>query len=155
MNIPPAEDPLLKFLTGFIQQNGHRHRAAKITSRMLLHIHTLTRAPPLPIFRKAVMTIAPAVRCISNKHANKTVVYPVALSEQQRTRFAFKWIIEASKSRPGPVEERLAKEVIAIVQGIGEKEKDQLNFSQAFKMKKDVHNFAVMHRGSVQRNAGY
>jgi len=101
------------------------------------------------------MTIAPAVRCISNKHANKTVVYPVALSEQQRTRFAFKWIIEASKSRPGPVEERLAKEVIAIVQGIGEKEKDQLNFSQAFKMKKDVHNFAVMHRGSVQRNAGY
>ncbi|CCM01191.1 uncharacterized protein FIBRA_03239 [Fibroporia radiculosa] len=150
INIPPPEDPLLSYFTSCIQKHGNRQKAAGITSRMLLHIHTMTRAQPLPIVRKAIENVAPAVRCISNKHAGKTVVYPVALSEKQRTRYAIQWILKASESKPGmKLEERLAKEIIAAVQSAREERSDRR--SAAFLKKEEVHKYAMMNRGNAQR----
>jgi len=43
---------------------------------------------------------------------------PVPLTEKQRTRGAFLWIIHASMSRSGPrLSERLAKEIVGIYLG--------------------------------------
>ncbi|KAI0938500.1 hypothetical protein AcV5_000171 [Taiwanofungus camphoratus] len=142
INIPPAEDPLLHYITSCIQQHGHRQKAARITARTLLYIHTLTRAPPMPILRKAVFAASPAVRCISNKHAGKTIVVPVPLSEKQRTRQAVLWLLEECDSRSGQhVEERLAREIIAVIQGE----------SEVLKKKAEVHRQAMMNRGSTRR----
>lgn len=154
INIPPAEDPLLHYLTSCLQSYGHRQKAARITARTLLHIHTLTRAPPLPILRKAIENIAPAVRCISNKHAGKTVVYPIALSEKQRTRIAIEWILKACDSRAGKdVEERLAKELVAIVEAMGKPGVRLDEVSAAYKKKEEVHKYAMMNRGNALRSA--
>jgi small subunit ribosomal protein S7 len=72
-----------------------------------------------------------------HRHGAKNVAKPVALGEKQRTRFALEWILEASKQRSGQtVEERLARELIAIVQGT----------SDALKKKEEVHKFAMVNR---------
>ena len=53
---------------------------------------------------------------LKHKTGTKTIFKPVALGEKQRVRYAVKAILESSKSQPGPLEERLAREFIAIVQ---------------------------------------
>ncbi|KAF8061798.1 ribosomal protein S7 domain-containing protein [Lyophyllum atratum] len=141
MNIPPAEDPLLHYFTSSLLTHGHRARAARITSNTLLHIHAFTRAPPLPILRKAIEDAAPAVRSLMHKQGGKMVAKPVALGEKQRTRKAVQAILKASKTKMGrTVEERLARELIAIVQGK----------SVALDEKENIHKFAMVNRGNAQ-----
>lgn len=137
LDIPPAEDPLLQFMTNTIMRHGKRKRASRVVSRMLLWVHTLTRAPPLEIVRQAVLLAAPAVRSMSHTHGGKIVSRPVALSEKQRTRYAVKWILKASENRSGQtLEERLAREIIATIQGT----------SSVLAEKDRVHTFAMVNR---------
>jgi small subunit ribosomal protein S7 len=103
---------------------------------MLLHIHAFTRAPPLPIVRQAIFNAAPAVRTLMHKHGGKVVGKPVALSEKQRTRFAVKSILDVISKKPGRLDEKLAREMISIVQGS----------SDVLKKKLDVHQVAMVNR---------
>ena len=140
MVIPPAEDPLLQYLTATVQKHGHRAKAARITSRTLLHLHAFTRSPPLPVLREAILTASPAVRSMIHRQGAKNVAKPVALGEKQRTRFALQWILDASKKRTGrTIEERLARELIAVIQGT----------SEALKKKEEVHRFAMVNRSAI------
>ncbi len=137
LDIPPAEDPLLQFMTNSIMRHGKRKRASRIVSRMLLWVHSLTRAPPLEIAREAVLLAAPAVRSMSHTHGGKIISRPIALSEKQRTRYAVKWILKASDNRPGQtLEERLAREIIATIQGT----------SSVLVEKERAHTFAMVNR---------
>ncbi|KAF8480064.1 ribosomal protein S7 [Russula ochroleuca] len=140
LDIPPVEDPLLQFMTNTIMRHGKRKRASRTVSRMLLWVHSLTRAPPLEIVREAVLLAAPAVRTMSHTHGGKIVSRPIALSEKQRTRYALKWIIKACDNRPGQtIEERLAREIIATVQGT----------SSVLLEKERAHMFAMVNRGNA------
>ncbi|KAI0289962.1 ribosomal protein S7 domain-containing protein [Russula brevipes] len=140
LDIPPAEDPLLQFMTNTIMRHGKRQRASRIVSRMLLWVHSLTRAPPLDIVRQAVLLAAPAVRNMSHTNGGKIISRPIALSEKQRTRYALKWILKASGNRPGQtLEERLAREIIAIIQGT----------SSVLAEKERAHTFAMVNRGNA------
>ena len=140
MVIPPAEDPLLQYLTATVQKHGHRAKAARITSRTLLHLHAFTRSPPLPVLREAILTASPAVRSMIHRQGAKNVAKPVALGEKQRTRFALQWILDASEKRNGrTIEERLARELIAVIQGT----------SEALKKKEEVHRFAMVNRSVI------
>ena len=137
LDIPPVEDPLLQFMTNTIMRHGKRKRASRTVSRMLLWVHSLTRAPPLEIVREAVLLAAPAVRTMSHTHGGKIIARPIALSEKQRTRYALKWILKACDNRPGQtLEERLAREIISIVQGT----------SSVLLEKERAHTFATVNR---------
>ncbi|KAI0707814.1 ribosomal protein S7 domain-containing protein [Earliella scabrosa] len=142
IRIPPAEDPLLHLFTSLVMKHGKRHEASRVISKMLLHIHAFTKAPPLPIVRQAVEYAAPLLRCRSFKRAAKQYVFPMPLTERQRMRQAIMWIQEASERKGGRhLPERLAREIIAVVKGD----------SEALKRKSDVHKLAVLHRGNVVR----
>jgi len=137
LNITPAEDPLLRYLTSSIMKHGRRSKAARITSYTLLHLHSFTRSEPLPLLREAILAVSPAVKCLSHRHGAKNVHKPVALGEKQRTRFAVQWILEACDSKPGKrLEERLAREIIAVLEGN----------SGALAKKKELHRFAMVNR---------
>ncbi|KDQ50276.1 hypothetical protein JAAARDRAFT_186406 [Jaapia argillacea MUCL 33604] len=141
LNIPPNEDPLLHYLTSSLMKNGERQKAARITANTLLYIHTFTRAPPLPILREAIIAASPAIRCFSTTFGSKRVHTPVALSEKQRTRFGVEWILKASESKSGrTLEERLAREMVAVVQGT----------SDALKKKEEAHKFGMVNRGNLK-----
>jgi small subunit ribosomal protein S7 len=141
MDIPPAEDPLLRYITSSILQSGRRAKAARITSNMLLHIHAFTRAPPLPIVRQAIVDAAPAVRTLMHKRAGKVTAKPVALSEKQRTRYAIQAILAEIESQPGRLEIKLAKEMIAILQGTSKVLKKKLE---------QIHQVAMVNRYVVK-----
>jgi small subunit ribosomal protein S7 len=135
--IPPADDPLLAYLASRLMNNGHRARASRQASRVLLHLHAFTRAPALPILREALHAAAPAVRTISTRRGAKQIFRPVALGEKQRMWYALTWIMDASVNRNGQtVEERIARELIAILQGE----------SSVLKKKEEVHKFAMVNR---------
>ena len=137
LNIPPAEDPLLHYLTSSIMKHGRRARAARVTSRTLLHLHSFTRSEPLPLLREAILAASPAVKCLSHRHGGKNILKPIALGEKQRTRFAVQWILQASDTKPGKtLEERLAREVIAILEGN----------SKALAKKLEIHRSAMINR---------
>lgn len=138
--LPPTKDPLLEFLASLFMERGHRARAEKSASEVLLHINALTKAPPLPILRQAVELAAPAVRVMRHKTGGKVVVKPVALNERQRTKKAIDWIIEASKSRVGYTRgERVARECIRIIQGT----------SSVLEKKEGEHKLAMVNRWVV------
>ncbi|KAJ2924700.1 hypothetical protein H1R20_g12388, partial [Candolleomyces eurysporus] len=139
--VPPERDPLLQFLTTSVMKHGRYARAKKVISEMLLHIHTLTRAPPIPIVREAILKASPAVRVASTKVGARAIVRPIALSERQRTGKGIKWIIEASHDKPGKqMQVRLAKEMVAVVRGQ----------SSALKKKEEAHKSAMVARGAIR-----
>ena len=77
------------------------------------------------------------MRCMLHKRGTKHIAIPVALSEKQRMKFAVKWILDASREKAGKkLEVRLAKEMVAIVQGD----------SKALEKNKEVHKFAMVNR---------
>ena len=140
LDIPPESDPLLAYLTSHLMRDGKRHAAVKRTSRMLLHLHALTRSPPLPIFRQAVFLSSPSIRVVSHKQGGKNVQKPVPLGEKQRTRFAIKWMIAAAERRRGrTIEERLAREALAIIKGTPDD-------NDVLKKKQDIHKLGMVNR---------
>ncbi|KAJ2912037.1 hypothetical protein MD484_g8378, partial [Candolleomyces efflorescens] len=139
--VPPERDPLLQFLTTSVMKHGRYARAKRVISDMLLHVHTLTRAPPIPIVREAILKASPAVRVASTKVGARAVVRPIALSERQRTGKGIKWIIEASHDKPGKqMQVRLAKEMVAVIKGQ----------SSALRKKEEAHKSAMVARGSIR-----
>lgn len=144
MVIPPEEDPLLHYIASTIQKHGERKKASRIVAKTLLHIHTMTRAPPLQVVREAVLAAAPACKNLTMTHGTRRLYKPVALGERQRTRYAIKWILEACQKRPEhKLEERLAREMIDIIQCTSP---DQ---NEALKKKLDVHTLAMRNRANT------
>ncbi|KAJ6553943.1 ribosomal protein S7 domain-containing protein [Mycena vulgaris] len=157
MNVPAPEDPLLHLLASLLMSHGERAKARRRVSRTLLHIFTLTRAPPLPLLREAVALASPAIKTRSLSHGAKIVQIPFALSEKQRSRQGIIWLLEASKARPGQrVEARLAREMVDVVQRIdaaGDSEltgKNRPKFPGTLGKKDEAHILAMINRGNVK-----
>ncbi|KAJ7190235.1 ribosomal protein S7 domain-containing protein [Mycena pura] len=154
INVPPPEDPLLHFLSSMIMRHGERAKSSRTVSRTLLHIYTLTRAPPLPILREAVLLSSPAVKTQTRSHGAKVVHTPMALSEKQRTHSGIKWLLDACKTRAGRrLEERLAREIVDVVQRVyaaRDKRADDVQWTGALGKKQEAHRLAMVNRGGVR-----
>ena len=137
LDIPPAEDPLLRYIASSLLRDGRRHTAERRVKYLLLHLHAFTRSPPLPLVRDAIERAAPFVRVITHRKGGKNVIQPVPLTERQRVLFAMRWILDASNTKAGvTVEERLAREMLDVLKGE----------SKALKRKTDVHHTAMVNR---------
>ncbi|KAH8116894.1 ribosomal protein S7 [Phellopilus nigrolimitatus] len=140
LDLPPAQDPLLRYLTSAFQHDGRRHTAERRASRVLMFLHTLTRAAPLELLRAAIDRVSPSVRIVSHKRAARNIMIPVALREKQQVRYAVKWMLKASESRGGrTVEERLAREIVLVLNGNG----------GALRQKESLHQTATVNRGNI------
>ncbi|KIY72340.1 ribosomal protein S7 [Cylindrobasidium torrendii FP15055 ss-10] len=119
MNIPPLEDPLLKMLVGMLTIHGKSNRARGTAARVLHHLHALTRAPPLPVFREGLFAIAPLAKSKKwNTSALKHFMKPAPLTERRSMFHAMKWLLdECGNPGPLPLEERIAREIMDIHNG--------------------------------------
>ena len=135
--IPPERDPILHFFATSIMKHGRYSAASRTVTDALLHIHTLTRSPPIPILREAVERVSPAVRVATTKQGARQIVRPVPLNERQRVGKGIRWILDASRGKPGrTLAERVAKEVVAVVKGE----------SGALNQKEQAHKAAMVAR---------
>lgn len=140
LDIPPAADPLIQYITSALQHDGKRHTAERRVKRMLLFLHTLTRAEPLPLLREAVFKVSPSIRTVRHRHATKEIIIPVALKEKQQVRRAVHWMLKESETRGGrTVEERLAREIVLVLNGT----------SKALNARDALHKLAMVNRGNI------
>ncbi|KAL8278633.1 hypothetical protein RQP46_008925 [Phenoliferia psychrophenolica] len=116
-------------------------------SHLTLCLSTLalsTSSPPLPLLNRALEIVAPSIRLVGRRKGTKVLPTPQPLSDAQRRRQAWLWIVEASEKRTGQEKEfgkRLAAEVLAVLGGQ----------SEAIKKKEARHAQGVTGRANVGR----
>lgn len=97
---------------------AHSHLALCLDSLALS-----TSSPPLPILHRALEVASPSIRIVGRRKGTKSLPTPQPLTQSQRTRQAWKWIVEASDKRQGSEKvfgKRLAAEVLAVLGGQSE-----------------------------------
>ncbi|GAA6010818.1 hypothetical protein JCM10207_005859 [Rhodosporidiobolus poonsookiae] len=142
-----AQDPdaeLLGTLARLTMRDGKLARTHSHLAQMLDHLALATRAPPVPVLRKAIDLTSPSIRIVGRRQGTKVLQTPQPLSAHQRQRQAWKWILEASDKRQGVEKafgKRLALEVMAVLSGQ----------SEALKRKETLHSQGVTGRANVGR----
>jgi len=140
INVGPVTDPLLTYFSSHIMRDGHRHQATRVVANTLNTIHSLTRSAPLPIFRAAIERASPEIKVVSEKRRNKNVMTPRPLGPKQRTGQAIRWIIQMSEKRKNvKLEQRLAREILAIIEGN----------SEVLKLQEQQHSLALANRANA------
>jgi len=128
------------FMTTLIMKHGLLNRARKIVAECLLYIQSQTHSDPLPFVKEAIRLASPAVRVISLKKGAKITRLPIPLSERQRTRAGFMWIMESCKKRlETGLHRRIAWEMIDIIHGRG----------TVVKLKEEKHTEATTNRANA------
>ncbi|GAA5966824.1 hypothetical protein JCM21900_006103 [Sporobolomyces salmonicolor] len=123
---PHSADPsteLLAVLARLIMQDGKLARAHAHLDLMLSTLQLSTSSPPLPILERALALTSPSIRMVGRRKGTKVLQTPQPLTDKQRRRQAWLWIVEASDKRQGAEKsfgKRLAQEVLAVVNGQSE-----------------------------------
>jgi len=91
----------------------------------------------LDIFDKAIKNIGPEVEVRGKRIGGANYQIPVEVRGDRKTALAFRWIIEAAKSRKGkPMAEKLASELLDVANNTGtaiKKKEDTYRMAQANK----------------------
>lgn len=141
---PTADTALLSTLARLIMKSGKLARAHTHLSTCLASLALTTSSPPMPILTRALEVVAPSVRVVGRRKGTKSLPTPQPLTAEQRTRQAWKWIVESSEKRQGAEKifgKRLALEVLSVLSGQ----------SEAIKKKEARHQAAVIGRANVGR----
>lgn len=117
--MPQLKDPTVQHVTNMIMRHGKKDRAQKIISRALYFLHCKTRKDPVELLKKALDDMAPLMMVKTfNTGVAKAAVIPVPLSQRQRNRIAWKWIVEGANKRvSNDFAVRLGEELVAVYEG--------------------------------------
>lgn len=141
---PTAESALLHTLARLIMRSGHLSLAHSQLALCLSTLALATASPPLPLLQKAIEIVSPSIRLVGRRKGTKSLPTPQPLTADQRTRQAFKWIVEASEKRKSTEKvfgKRLAAEVLGVLAGQ----------SECIKKKEARHIQGVTGRANVGR----
>lgn len=120
---PSTETALLQTLARLIMKSGKLPRAHTHLATCLSSLSRSTSSPPVPILQRALEVVSPSIRVVGRRKGTKSLPTPQPLTEEQRRRQAWKWIVEASDKRQGSEKvfgKRLAQEVLAVLAGQSE-----------------------------------
>lgn len=138
--LPTRSDELLEAFVNLLQRKGNKSLATKQVLGMLHHVSLALNNDPLPALREAVDIASPLVKTTSFKSRAKVIHVPFALNARQMRAKGIRAIIEASAKRgEREIERRLAKEVIATLEGN----------SEVIRKKEETHREAVRNRANV------
>lgn len=140
--MPQLKDPTVQHVTNMIMRHGKKDRAQKIISRALYFLHCKTRKDPVELLKKALDDMAPLMMVKTfNTGVAKAAVIPVPLSQRQRNRIAWKWIVEGANKRvSNDFAVRLGEELVAVYEGK----------SSGFEKRDQMHKTAIAHRSYIQ-----
>lgn len=140
LTLPPKSDETLESFINHLQRDGKKSLATKQVLGMMSYLSVSLNTDPLPALTHAIELAAPMVRIQTKKQGAKNTAVPSVLNARQMRRAAIVGIIKASKKRPDrEIEKRLAREVIAVLEGN----------SETLRKKEDVHRDAVRNRSNL------
>jgi len=125
-----------KFINN-VMKDGKKFVAEKVMYAALNKVQEITRKEPLEVLNLALNNAAPLLEIKSRRIGGATYQVPREVRGERRQALAFRWILNASRSKKGkPMAERLADELILASKNEG----------AAVKKKIDTHRMAEANR---------
>jgi small subunit ribosomal protein S7 len=116
---------------------GKKSVATRIMYDALDIIGARTRRNSLEVFEQAVQNAMPVIEVKPRRVGGSTYQIPVEVSSHRRLSLAIRWLLAATKARPGKsMAEKLAAELMDASQGVG----------ATIKKKEDTHRMAEANR---------
>lgn len=139
--VPPKFDPTIEYLTKVIMRKGYKARAEKYMSQALYLVHLKTREDPVTLTKRVLEDMGPLVKLKRYTDGGaRSEMIPVPLSEKQRMRQAWDWILDASQKRPSKdFSVRLAEELVSASKGN----------SPGFEKKVQQHKLGIVNRSYI------
>lgn len=123
---------IAKFVN-YIMKDGKKSIAQRIVYQSFDIVSNKTKRDPLEIFEEALKNVAPTLVVKSRRVGGANYQIPMAVSAEEKLKYAFHWIINAARAKKGkPMAEKLANEFLAASQNEGD----------AIKKKEDTHRMA-------------
>lgn len=128
---------LLARFTNYIMEDGKKTVAIRLVYKSLDIVKEKTKKDPIEAFEEAFNKVAPILEVKSKRIGGATYQVPIEVRGDRRMQLAFRWMIGAAKGRKGkPMSERLADEIVDIINGTG----------SSMKKREDVQKMAESNR---------
>nr|YP_009531790.1 ribosomal protein S7 [Leiosporoceros dussii]AXZ70947.1 ribosomal protein S7 [Leiosporoceros dussii] len=98
---PIYRNRLVNSLVNRILKNGKKSLAYRILYRAMKNIRQRTEKNPLSVLRQAVRRVTPNVTVKARRVGGSTYQVPVEIGSSQGKALAIRWLLVASKKRPG------------------------------------------------------
>lgn len=141
-DIPIIKDDVVDHCINMVMKDGKKSQARKRLSRALYLVYLNKRKNPVEILKDCLDNLAPLMKTKTMKTGfAKNVTVPMPLSQRQRNRIAFQWILEGSdKRKSNDISVRLSEEILSVYEGK----------SSGFEKKALMHKQSVAHRGYLK-----
>ncbi|MBI2477046.1 30S ribosomal protein S7 [Candidatus Uhrbacteria bacterium] len=134
---PKFHSVLVAKLINYVMKSGKKSTAQRVVYSAFDHISQKTKQDPLEVFDVAIQNIMPNLEVKSRRVGGANYQIPLPVRGDRRTTLAFRWILDAARSRKGsPLATRLAQEIIEASENTG----------TAVKKKDDVQRMAEANR---------
>lgn len=134
---PKFNNLLISKFINYVMKGGKKTTAQHIVYSAFDIISDKMKSDPLEIFNQAIKNVTPAVEVRSRRIGGANYQIPVEVRGNRRNALAFRWILEAARSKKGAsMEVRLANEIMSAAKSEGD----------AIKKKEDVLRMAESNR---------
>ena len=124
-------------LINYIMRRGKKVMAMKIVYGAFDIIKEKTKKEPLEVFELAIQNASPLLEIKPKRVGGATYQVPREVRGDRKLALAFRWIINAARSKKGkPMHEKLAEELMLAAKNEG----------SAIKKKDDTHRMAEANR---------
>lgn len=126
-----------------LMERGKKGVAERIVYDALDLVEERTGRDPLEIFTQAIMNTRPAIEVKPRRVGGATYQVPVQVPENRRESLAMRWLLQATKARPGrSMSEKLANEILDASNNTG----------AAVKRREDTHRMAEANKAFAHYN---
>lgn len=130
---PKFSNPLVGKFINHVMKGGKKTTAERAVYNAFEEIKKTTGEDPIRVFEAAISNVAPVLEVRSKRIGGANYQVPVEVRQGRRTTLAFRWILNAVRSRRGkPTSAKLAEELLAASKNEG----------AAIKKKQDTHRMA-------------
>lgn len=127
---------IAKFIN-YLMEDGKKSTAQAVVYRALDYISEKSKQDALEVFDKALKNVTPSMEVKSRRIGGANYQVPMAVHGDRKNVLAFRWIINAVRTKKGrPTGVRLAEEILAAAENTGD----------AVKKKEDVQRMAEANR---------
>lgn len=110
---PKYKNALVGKFINHIMRKGKKTLAQKIVYQAFDKIAEKTKKDPLVVFDQAIKNVSPVLEVKGRRIGGANYQVPFEVKGERKNTLAFRWIIEAARSRKGkPMAEKLALELI-------------------------------------------
>lgn len=98
---PVYDSRLVQMIVNRLMKQGKKSLAYKIMYQTLEEIGEVTQEDPLKLLEQAIRNITPVVEVKSRRIGGSTYQVPLEVHPERGTALAIRWILTASRARPG------------------------------------------------------